>query len=135
VLYILGSGGTNKASPPTGTRATGTHGKPHRQRQIPAAPAARPKAVKLQLVPTGTVYVCVMDGKGAKLIPGLIFNAGQTIPAQSGPKLLVTLGNASVQMKVNGATVHVPQANTSIGFLLQPGGTTSLPVSKQPRCV
>ena len=50
------------------------------------------------------VYVCLVDGSGNKLIPGQIFNTGQTIPTKTASKLLLTLGNASVQMKVNGAT-------------------------------
>jgi hypothetical protein len=80
------------------------------------------------------VYVCLVDGNGTKLIPGQIFDQTQTIPTESAPKLMLTLGNASVQMKVNGTPVKVVPSATSIGFLLQPSGNSSLPVSKQPRC-
>ena len=66
--------------------------------------------------------------------PGQIFSAGQTIPAHSASKLLLTLGNNSVTMRVDGAPVNVASSPSSIGFLLKPGSTTPLPVSKQPRC-
>jgi hypothetical protein len=63
-----------------------------------------------------------------------MFAASQTIPAQRASKLLLTLGNTSMQMKVNGRQVTVPPSATSIGFLLVPTGYRPLPVSKQPRC-
>jgi hypothetical protein len=90
--------------------------------------------VKLELIPTGQVYVCVVDGTGKKLIPGLIYNVGNAIPTETAAKLLLTLGNNSVTMKVNGKTVPVPASSASIGFELSPSGHSSLPVSKQPTC-
>jgi hypothetical protein len=129
-LYILGSHNKTKTTTPTGLHAA-THRR-NRARH-PGATAAR--AVRLQLVPTGTVYVCLVDGAGRKLIPGRIFAAGQTIPTHTARKLLLTLGNASVQMTVNGAAVKIAPAATSIGYLLQRSGTTTLPLAKQPRCI
>ena len=49
-----------------------------------------------------------MDGAGKRLIPGTIYAAGQSIPTYTAPKLLLTLGNASVRMRVNGRLVRVP---------------------------
>ena len=43
-------------------------------------------------MPTSSVYVCVEDGNGNKLIPGVVFAAGQTIPTETAKKLMVTLG-------------------------------------------
>jgi hypothetical protein len=90
--------------------------------------------VKLQLVPTGAVYVCLVDGEGKKLIPGEIFNVGQTIPVKTSSKLMLTLGNASVKMKVNGVSVHVPSTGSPVGFDLTPASHTMLPSGKQPQC-
>ncbi len=134
-LYFIGTAGNKKPAPTTSVAAgTATRHKRHvHHRAHPAAPA-RPKLVKLQLVPTGTVYVCLVDGTGKKLIPGQIFSSGQAIPTQTASKMLLTLGNNSVQMKVNGAKVPVAPSATSIGFVLQPGATSPLPASKQPRC-
>ena len=133
-LYALGSGNKTKSPAPTGLhgQTTTTHRAPAHHVAPPAHP--KPTTVKLQLVPTGTVYVCLVDGAGHKLIPGSIFSAGQTIPTQTAPKLLLTLGNASVDMKVNGATVKVTPSATSIGYEFVPGKTTALPASQQPRC-
>ena len=70
---------------------------PHAPRASSATappPVATPTTVKLQLVPTGPVYVCLVDGAGKQADPGQIFAAGQTIPTETAPKLLLTLGNA-----------------------------------------
>lgn len=135
VLYLIGTAGNDKNTPTTSTGAqagTTTHKTKHRHRH---RAAAKPTTVKLELVPTGSVYVCLVDGSGKKLIPGRIFAGGQQIPTETAPKLLLTLGNASVRMKVNGAPVRVAASSGSIGFLLEPSGQKSLPSSQQPRCI
>ncbi len=84
--------------------------RPPRRRRTPppfttitgAPPPPKPTTVTLKLVATSTLYVCVEDGNGKKLINGVTYAAGQAIPTQTAPKLMVTLGNDSVQMKVNG---------------------------------
>jgi cytoskeletal protein RodZ len=133
VLYLVGSS-SGPSTPTTSTQAGAARRHSRQRHRTHAAAHPQPTTVKLQLVPTGQVYVCLVDGQGKKLIPGQIFNAGQTIPTETAPKLMLTLGNASVQMKVNGSAVKVNPSSSSIGFLVQPSGSTSLPVSKQPQC-
>ena len=134
-LYLLGSGNKSKSPTPAGLRA-GAHKHHRRSQTTTPGTATTPTSttVSLSLKPTGTVYVCVVDGAGKKLIAGRIFAAGQTIPAQTAGRLLVTLGNAAVQMKVNGARVAVPPSTSSIGYLLTPTATRRLSPSKQPTC-
>jgi cytoskeleton protein RodZ len=139
-LFVVGSLGGNSSSstttPPTtaasNSTSTPTHtSTTHHQHHKPAPP--KPTTVTLKLVPTSSVYVCVEDGAGKKLIPGVIFAVGQTIPTETASKLMVTLGNPSVQMKVNGKSV--PVANSSpIGYALTPGKTTPLAAGQLPTC-
>jgi Helix-turn-helix domain len=135
-LYLIGTGGGGKPTPSAGHRANRAH-RAHRTATTHAtstpAPAV-PAAVTLQLIPTGRVYVCLVDGAGRRLIPGQIFGPGQTIPTKTASKLLLTLGNASVQMKVNGKPVNVTPSSTSIGWTLLPTGNTPLAPAQQPRC-
>jgi cytoskeleton protein RodZ len=133
-LYLLGSGNKSKAPPPTGLRGANSHKRKPRRRATPAPAPQTAQAVKLELKPTGTVYVCVTDGTGKMLIPGRIFTSGQAIPPQTAPKMLVTFGNASVQMTVDGSPVNVPTSTTSIGYQLVPGSTRRIPGSQQPTC-
>jgi cytoskeleton protein RodZ len=135
-LGVVGSLGANKSknpTPPVTARRT-AHRPPRAQH--PAAPVlpAVPRTVTLQLVPTGQVYVCLVNGNGRVLIPGRIFAPGQVIPAVTAGKLLLTLGNASVKMKVNGKNLNVSPSAASIGLLLQPTGSRPLPAAQQPRC-
>jgi cytoskeleton protein RodZ len=134
-LYLVGTLATKKSSSPPPVTAGRTAQKPHHATRPRPTPAPAPKVATLELVPTGPVYVCLVNGSGRRLIPGRIFSPGQVIPKQKGDKLLLTLGNASVKMKVNGKTVNVAQSPSSIGFLLKPTGASPLSAAHQPRCV
>jgi hypothetical protein len=85
-------------------------------------------------VPTGTVYVCLVNGSGTKLINERTFTAGEAIPTEKAAKLLLTLGNASVQMKVDGKAVPVAASSTAIRMLLTPTGVSHIPLSQTPTC-
>ncbi|MBV8221632.1 MAG: helix-turn-helix domain-containing protein [Solirubrobacterales bacterium] len=140
-LFVVGSlsKNNNNASsttpPPTtnsarGTTSTSTHTSTTHHHRPPPPPKT---TVTLKLVPTSSVYVCLEDGNGRKLIPGVIFTSGQTIPTETAAKLKLTLGNDSVQMKVNGKPV-TPTVGSPIGYELTPGKTSPLPAGQLPTC-
>lgn len=139
-LYFVGRhpGGSPSSSSGTHTRTThrhhrGRHGRGRGAHGVAAKPKA-PRTVRLQLVPTGQVYVCLENGAGKRLIPGRIFNAGDTIPTQAASKLLLTLGNASVKMKVNGKPVAVAPSSGAIGYRLTPTSHSLLSSGNEPTC-
>jgi cytoskeletal protein RodZ len=135
-LYFVGiNSGGNKSPQTAGTHAVTTPHRRHRPKHRSSqALLAKPKTAKLELTPTGTVYVCLVDGTGKKLINEQTFSAGQTIPTETAPKLLLTLGNASVQMKVNGKTVPVAASASAIRLLVDPSGAHAIPLSTKPTC-
>ncbi len=133
LLIVIGNGNKPKPAGTTATHAVTTHRRHHRRHRSTAL-ATKPSTVKLQLVATGPLYVCLVDGKGRKLIAGQTFNTGETIPTETSSKLLLTLGNAQVKMKVNGAAVNVAPSSSPIGYELLPGSSRVLPASKQPTC-
>ncbi len=136
-LYFVGRkpGGSPGS---TATHSNSSNQRQHRHNTSPHRAVAKtptvPKKVKLQLVATGQVYVCLVDGAGKPLIPGVIFSPGQSIPTKTSSKLLLTLGNASVRMTVNGKPVAVTPSSSAIGYLLTPTSHAMLPASQQPRC-
>ncbi len=144
VLEVIGLGGGSQTTSTTvisSSSLSATGGQRHRRRShrtsSPAGTtgaAHRAASVRLQLVPTGAVYVCLLDGSGRRLIPGVIYGSGQAIPIERAQKLLLTLGNASVTMKVDGAPIAVPSTGRPVGFQITPGSTVQLPASKQPQC-
>ena len=94
----------------------------------------RPRKVTLRLVPTGLVYVCLVDGAGKKLINAQNFSPGQTIPPVSARHLLVTLGNNAIQLTVDGRSVGVAPSANAIRLLITPAGVTHIPLSQSPTC-
>jgi Helix-turn-helix domain len=132
-LYFLGKGTSTKTTP-TVTPTHTTAQTPHHTVTHRVTPPPRRTAATLKLIPTGRVYVCLVDGHGKALIPGVIYDQGQTIPTEKSSKLLLTLGNASVQMKVNGKLMAVAASASSIGYEVSPTGARPLPASQQPRC-
>ncbi|MGH2914836.1 MAG: helix-turn-helix domain-containing protein [Solirubrobacteraceae bacterium] len=148
VLIGLNNNGKGGSTPPSTSRTSSTTTsakatKPSRRggaRHHSAGPStgggATATTVKLQLAPTGPgpVYVCLVNASGKQLISGVIYNVGQTIPTKTASKLLLTLGNASVSMKVNGARVNVPSTGRPVGYELTPTSQTLLPAARQPQC-
>jgi cytoskeletal protein RodZ len=134
VLYLVGSTGSSNSSSSTSTQQTqarsGHHHKKHHKRKA----AAVPTSARLQLTPTGNVYVCLVNGAGVKLINEQTFAVGETIPTEHGSKLLLTLGNASVQMKVNGKAVPVNPSATAIRLMVTPTRVSHIPLSQTPTC-
>jgi cytoskeletal protein RodZ len=134
VLGSIGSGNSNTSSSST-TAASSTAATNHTttagHRRAHHKP--KPTTVTLKLTPTNTVYVCVEDGNGKRIVPGLIYAPGQSIPTATAKKLLVTLGNSAVQMKVNGKTVPVAQG-APIGYELTPGSMKPLARGAMPTC-
>jgi cytoskeleton protein RodZ len=140
VLYFVGinNGGNSdrQASTPARTSAIGHH---HHRRSHPRTTTHRsspphPTSVTLSLVPTGAVYVCLVNGRGRALIPGRIYDTGETIPTETGHTLLLTLGNASVSVKANGVNVPVSASSSAIGLRFTPGGHAPLPPGREPTC-
>lgn len=96
--------------------------------------AAAPTLAGLRLIPSGDVYVCLVDQDGRVLIPGQTFAAGQSVPLQRARSMRVTLGNSNVAVRVNGRTVAVPQSPTAIGFQITTRGATPISGDQLPTC-
>ena len=138
ILVALGIvGSLNSSSTSTTAHKPTHHRHPRTLAKKPtttAVPLAAPTTATLQMTPTAPVYVCLVDGSGTKLINERTFTPGQTIPTEKSPKLLLTLGNASVQMKVNGKPVPVAPSPTAIRLMITPTNVTHIPNSQTPTC-
>jgi cytoskeleton protein RodZ len=136
ILGVLFAVGSLSSQGPTSTTA---HRPPRHRPHHRAAPAkpttpATPTNVTLHLVPTSTVYVCLVNGSGAKLINERTFAAGETIPTETASTLLLTLGNAAVQMKVNGKAVPVAASSSAIRLMITPTSVKPVSLSQTPTC-
>ena len=130
-LYGLGAWGSggNSSSPAPSTRGPAA-ARGHHARRPRAAPRAR--TVRLQLLPSAPVYVCLADGAGRTLIPGRTLNPGQPSPVFTRSRFLVRIGNSAVKLKVNGRTVAVPATPTAANYTITSAGPR--PTARSPRC-
>jgi len=126
-----GSGSTDGSDAGARDRAATTVTSQQRAR---TSPPAAPTRASVKLVPTGTVYVCLVDGGGRVLIPGSQFEAGQQVPVYRARKLRLTLGNNAVQVRVNGRALAVPASSTAIAYEITPAGARTLPADQAPTC-
>ncbi len=138
VVGTLGSGNNSaKTTPTTGTTTTTHHKSKHGVTTTTTTtklPTTAPATVKLALVPTGTVYVCVENSHHIRLVPGVTYTAGQTIPTVHAEKLLVTLGNNNVTMHFNGKPYTVAASSGAIGLEVLPTGVKTLAAGQGPNC-
>jgi cytoskeleton protein RodZ len=125
----VATGSRSSTSTTTSTTHAATPPPTHRVHHAPP----KPTTVTLKLVPTSPVYVCVEDGTGKKLIDGVTFSAGESVPVETAHKLMITLGNGGVQMQVNGKPVTLAPGSP-IGYMLTPGKTTLLSAGQLPTC-
>jgi Helix-turn-helix domain len=138
VLYVVGrNSGSNKTTTTQSAHA-GTHPKKHHHttptRTRANAPPPKPRTVTLQMVPTAPVYVCLINGSRKKVIPGITYTTGQTIPSETGREFFLTLGNANVHMKVNGKPITVTPSPTPLSYRIRPRGTSIVASGSQPTC-
>jgi cytoskeletal protein RodZ len=135
-LYYVGSRTGNNGSNTTTSQKTAHH-KRHKHKHKHTAPKHHKPAatsVRLKLVPTGTVYVCLVNAKGRKLIAGTTLSAGQTVPVQVAKTLLLTLGNNAVTITANGKRVPIAPSSSPIGIKFTPHGHSAIPAASQPQC-
>lgn len=134
-LFVVGTvfgGSSTKSSSPKGIPTAINHRSARSKTQTASPP--QQQTVTVQMVPTAPVYVCLINAHGRKLIDEQTFATGETIPTEAGRKLLLTLGNANVQLKVNGHPVSLSQSKSAIRLLITASGEQPIPTSMQPTC-
>jgi hypothetical protein len=96
---------------------------------------AQPKLVRLRLVPTGPVYVCLKRSGGGTVVNGRILQAGSRQPTYRSRRFRLLLGNSEVRLRVNGKTRTVPQTGGVLGYeVTPPGRVRPLPAASRPSC-
>ena len=141
-----GSSGSDAASttPTTTTsKARTTKSRSSRSRRSRAASSSRsskrkrakPKLVRLRLVPTGPVYVCLKRAGGETVVNGLILQAGSRQPTYRSRRFRLLLGNSEVRLRINGKSRPVAPTGGVLGYdITPPGRVRPLPAASRPRC-
>jgi cytoskeleton protein RodZ len=147
-LYFLGNSGgdnggddgaTTTPSTPTQTtkkrtstnRTSTTSSKARRKRRRQQAA----RLVRLRLVPTGPVYVCLKRAGGETVVNGRILQAGSRQPTYRSRRFRLLLGNSEVRLRINGRTRGVTPSGGVLGYeITPPGRVRPLPPASRPAC-
>jgi cytoskeleton protein RodZ len=132
-LILIGSIGEDEdeprapASPPAQTEAREPEPEPER-------PKPKPKLVRLQIVPTGPVSVCLVNAGGEVLVRNQILQAGQPTKTFRSRRFRLVLGNNAATLRINGKARTVPPSSTVIAYSISLRGRRPLPEGRRPTC-
>jgi hypothetical protein len=91
--------------------------------------------VSLELRPTGSVWVCLVDDEERTPINGETLTAGEVRGPFASRAFEVTFGNGSVEMTVDGEPAEIPPLAEPLGYRVTPSGVQRLEPSAQPSCL
>ena len=140
LLFVLGKwgsgggGGNNNAGTNSagGTApSTARHKAKPKHHKTTAPP--KPTVASLRLVPTGSVYVCLIDNTGAKRVSGTL-TAGSTQHTYHAKRFLMTVGNSNLKMVVNHHTLTVPPSKTATNYVITSTGRHTRPAGQGANC-
>jgi cytoskeleton protein RodZ len=134
VLLIAGGGGSKKKTPPAASAknhpATAKH---HPKKHHKGAAASN--LVSLSLHTTAANFVCLIGDGGRKLIGGEELQPEHTTRTYHARRFLLTLGNSSVTLTIDGTAREVEPSSEPIGYSITKAfGRHTLPASERPTC-
>jgi cytoskeletal protein RodZ len=135
-LYVLGSfgGGDDQETPAAKSQATPT-ATPKARKKKESKKAAAPTEVKLRLVATGPVYVCLVDSAGKQVIDEQTLATGTRTRTYKSRLFRTNFGNDNVRMLVDGKSYSVAASADPIGYVVRPGrAPRRLSDSARPDC-
>ena len=120
-LYLLGvsgDSGDEKEPPAAVESATPQPKKKARKKQRRATPA---KPVRVSILATGQVYVCMEDARGRAVVNKRTLEAGQRTRTFRSRSFKVTFGTAEARIRQNGKSYRVAQSRDPVGYSLRSG--------------
>jgi hypothetical protein len=129
-------GGTVAAPVTTTTTAEPTE----RPRTTPERPRRRakpaaPKVVRLELLPSGPVWVCLQAAGNRTLLAGEIIEPSTKLEVFRSSAFKMTFGNGELALRVNGKRLSVPEVQDPIGYSISRSGKrTVLSEAQRPTC-
>jgi cytoskeleton protein RodZ len=121
-LYLLGVSGDNgdEQEPPAAVEtATPTPKKSSNARRKKRAAATKP--MRVSIVATGEVYVCMENSRGRAVVDKETLSAGQRTRTFTGRRFKVTFGTAAARIRQNGKSYRVAESQDPVGYELRSG--------------
>jgi hypothetical protein len=121
-LWVLGTIGNDDETPAARGRAGATPTPtPGKTRKKESRAPARPREVRLRLVATGPVYVCLVNAAGRQVIDEQTLTTGTRTELFKSRSFRTNFGNDNVRMIVGGKSFPVAASPDPIGYELRPG--------------
>ena len=141
-LLVLGlTGGEEETPEPARTTATQSERERARARRQAAAERraerereSRPRNVRLQVVATRPVWVCVVDGSGRERVAGVVMQEGDREGPFRSRSFRVTVGNGGGDLRINGRRRDTPDRAEPIGYRVRTSGVSVLGEASRPTC-
>src|SRR4051812_637379 len=142
VLFaIIGSqsgkddGNDSSATTPTTSQDDAAAKRKERKREKARAKARREKrrraaarrVTKLQIVPSDTVFVCVVDANGKPVVAGVNLESGGETQEFDSKSFKVLLGNGAATLRINGKSVSVPDRGEAVAYTVSAGKAREIP--------
>jgi hypothetical protein len=128
-----GDGGEARAPSAAGReRPAADADRSRRERSREEAPVR--KRVRLQVVATRPVWVCVVDGSGKELVGGVVMQAGDREGPFRDRSFRVTVGNGGGDLRIDGRRRDTPDRAEPLGYRVRPSGVTVLSEGSRPTC-
>jgi cytoskeleton protein RodZ len=129
VLLIVGlvsSGGSSSGTHTTASKHRSTH-------RGQGASYSSANMVSISLKATGTVYVCLVDEGGRKLV-GQTLEAGAKTATYTGRLFDLVLGNSAVALTIDGRVRTIPESSEVIRYSITKAGRRTLAPGHLPMC-
>src|SRR5688500_9334499 len=123
-LYLLGVSGDpdDEAEPPAAVEtATPTPRKSSSSRERKQRRPATSRPMRVSIVATGQVYVCMEDSRGRAVVDKETLAAGQRTRTFRGRRFKVTFGTAAARIRQNGRSYRVAVSQDPVGYVLRSG--------------
>lgn len=128
VVGISGNGGELGGGPAASKREKQRRSKAARHDQLR-------QGVSVQIVATGEVWVCLLDGEGEAVVNGQVLSSGTEAGPFRSRGFTVAFGNGEVSLLVDGREAEIPATASPIGYEIEPGGELrELEESERPTC-
>jgi hypothetical protein len=140
-LLVLGLTGDDEpnggraadTTPREGRQPAASEERPREERSSREAPA-QGKRVRLEVLASRPVWVCVVDGSDRERVGGVVLGAGEREGPFRSRSFRVTVGNGGGDLRIDGRRRDTPDRAVPLGYRVQPSGVTVLGEESRPTC-
>jgi transcriptional regulator with XRE-family HTH domain len=134
IIFVIGVVGGGGGGGSNGKQTAAHRHHHHHHKHHAPKPAPPPTQASIEVKPTGTVWVCLVDTSGRALINGETLSAGQSRGPFRAAGFELNLGNGQVQILANGKDIGVPGSPNPLGYRVSPDAVSTLATASRPSC-